>query len=211
MPTSLTELELEARRLQGQGFPQHSLRFLLDHFREHGKMPGYPREAALGKIVEHLKLGECITLIGGFGVGKSTLATLAAWRYFRDTVPLGIYPSGTFRLFTGFYTPSAFLYFSAIRDAAYKQDKGITAAIRAEADRPLIVIDELQIQKGSSDDQMIFDTLIDLRYSAARPTILISNAKPGEFDALIGDRNVSRFTERGFRVICNWGTYRRKP
>lgn len=72
----------------------------------------------------------------------------------------------------------------------------------------LIVIDEIHecddlVMKGR-----ILTDVIDRRYSALNDTLLISNQTRAEFERSIGDSILSRLTEHGAILECQWKSWR---
>lgn len=73
----------------------------------------------------------------------------------------------------------------------------------------LLVLDELQERYDTSTEELILTRLLDHRYGAMKPTILIANLK---FDALcevLRPSVMSRAEECGLLIECNWDNYRR--
>lgn len=69
----------------------------------------------------------------------------------------------------------------------------------------LLVIDEA----GNEGDRGTLFDLVDGRYSAARPTVVITNAAPKELAQTLGARVVDRLGEAGGQVLCfPWASVR---
>lgn len=74
----------------------------------------------------------------------------------------------------------------------------------------LLIIDEIGVQFGSESEQMILFEIINNRYEAMRPTILISNLPENELSAFIGERVLDRMREgQGAVVNFTWESYRK--
>lgn len=75
----------------------------------------------------------------------------------------------------------------------------------------LLVIDEVGVQQGSTNEINIITEIINDRYEEVRPTILISNLTFEQLEATLGPRIIDRFYEGGsFLLEFNWESYRRK-
>ncbi|MGC4017514.1 MAG: hypothetical protein QM755_23815 [Luteolibacter sp.] len=73
----------------------------------------------------------------------------------------------------------------------------------------LLVIDEFQ-ERGQSDwEDRIITNLIDKRYAAERPTILIANYTREEMSAALSPSVRDRMHEAGRSFVFDWSSYRR--
>lgn len=72
----------------------------------------------------------------------------------------------------------------------------------------LLVIDEVGVQRGTDDEQIILFDVIDRRYADLRPTIIITNLNGAAFAEVIGPRIMDRLRERAVFVPFNWASYR---
>lgn len=61
----------------------------------------------------------------------------------------------------------------------------------------LLALDEVGMQFGSDAEKLLLFEVINSRYEAIKPTLLISNAAPAELEAYLGARLVDRLTENG--------------
>jgi len=78
------------------------------------------------------------------------------------------------------------------------------------ANRSLLIIDEIGVQTGSDNEKLIMFEVINRRYEACRPTLLISNLSPDQIKAELGDRVMDRLREDGGRMIAfDWESERR--
>ncbi len=76
---------------------------------------------------------------------------------------------------------------------------------------PLLVIDEIGVQKGTESEEHLLFEIINNRYSNFKSTILISNLNASELKRLIGERVFDRMKEGGGAYISfTWGSYRAK-
>lgn len=73
----------------------------------------------------------------------------------------------------------------------------------------LLVIDELGAGRGGEPLLDLIADLLDQRYAAGRPVVLISNLDRREMHALLPDRLVDRIEQRATWVPCAWESLRR--
>jgi DNA replication protein DnaC len=73
----------------------------------------------------------------------------------------------------------------------------------------LLVIDELQERGETAFEDRLLTHLIDARYGAKRPTILIANLSKDELGKSLGPSIVDRASENGRRIDFTWNSYRR--
>jgi DNA replication protein DnaC len=79
---------------------------------------------------------------------------------------------------------------------------------RRLTDLSLLVIDEIGVQFGSQAEKTIFAELINRRYSALKPTVLIGNLTIKELSEAIGERVLDRFRDGGHTVTFTWPSQR---
>lgn len=72
----------------------------------------------------------------------------------------------------------------------------------------LLVIDEIGVQRGTTDEQNTLTDIINRRYRDMRPTILLTNLPGAELVKLLGPRVMSRLTERATFVTFDWDDWR---
>ena len=74
----------------------------------------------------------------------------------------------------------------------------------------LLVVDEVGVQFASQTERLLLTRLINRRYGAMRPTILVSNLPLSEFEEVVGERVVDRFREGGKVLVFDWESQRSK-
>jgi len=75
----------------------------------------------------------------------------------------------------------------------------------------LLVIDEVGVQYGSDTEKILLFEVINERYEAMRPTIVISNLGIVDVEAFLGPRIMDRFHEGKSSVLeFSWDSYRRR-
>lgn len=98
----------------------------------------------------------------------------------------------------------------AIKDSWTDRDikEGDVIALYTQPD--LLVIDEIGVQFGSDTEKLYISEIINDRYEAMKPTILLGNVSKKELIKEMGDRAIDRFRENGKMVIFDWQSHRAK-
>lgn len=75
----------------------------------------------------------------------------------------------------------------------------------------LLVLDEVGAHLGGNAELVQLGEIVDLRYRANRPTLVISNYPFNELGKYLGDRAVDRLRENGGKVVpFDWASHRGK-
>lgn len=73
----------------------------------------------------------------------------------------------------------------------------------------LLIVDEIGIQFGSDTEKLLLSEIIDNRYQAIFPTVLISNLDTDGIKSCIGERSYDRLRQDGGKVIAfDWESMR---
>lgn len=73
----------------------------------------------------------------------------------------------------------------------------------------VLVIDEWQVRRDTSDENLILLRLLDKRYEARGTTVLIGNhASQAEFEQSIDARVADRICDGGGVILCDWPSIR---
>lgn len=75
-------------------------------------------------------------------------------------------------------------------------------------DLDLLILDELGVQLGSDHEHMMLFEVINGRYLARRPTILVTNLGVQELETTVGARLVDRMREHGAVFKFSWESQR---
>lgn len=210
----LVWLEDQAARLAHRGFPQRQLDHLVQHARTCAGWPQWPLKGhTLDELAIDLLDGFFVVLLGDHGRGKTTLATMLAWRALhhdmRRRAEMGqraLFGPGAARFST------AQGYIEDVRERGFTAGNSVEKIIRADAQGlKLLVLDEFHLLRGTDDDHHTLDRVINARYEAKAGTIIVSNMRQKEFqDECLRRRNVSRFDEAGTIITCEgWPDYRK--
>lgn len=172
----------------------------LSNFMPHAPGPAKALQVAkkfADDFEECAKTGQSLIFCGGVGAGKTHLAVGICHEIIaKDKVAV----------FTS--------VLSAIRSIKETFRKGAEQSeadvIKALVEPDLLVLDEVGVQFGSETEKMYLFEIINGRYEAMKPTILLSNLAKDALTEFIGERVVDRLREGGGRmVIFDWPSYRR--
>lgn len=154
------------------------------------------REFALNFWSKHAKAGSFLVLGGVTGTGKSHLALAIAQQImlrgtamYMDAMDLIRRVRGTWR-----------------RDS----DKSEEEMLNLLGSIDLLIIDEVGVQRGTDDEQMILFDVVNRRYRDNRATILLTNLAGPAFIEFMGPRVMSRLSERAHYVSFKWDDWRRR-
>jgi DNA replication protein DnaC len=73
-----------------------------------------------------------------------------------------------------------------------------------------VVIDEVHECDDMKYKRAVLTDVVDRRYAAKLPTVLIANQTPQDFAASIGDSILSRLNQYGAILPCKWPSYRKQ-
>ena len=144
-----------------------------------------------------LELGTSLVLCGRPGTGKTHLAIGVA----HEAIQQG-------------YSARFISVMNAIRRIreTYSRDTSESErkVIDAFALPHLLVLDEVGQQRGSDDEKILLFDIINARYEAVRPTIIISNLDLAGIAEYLGERAFDRLREGGGKALqFTWDSYRR--
>jgi hypothetical protein len=191
--------------LVGNGWPE---RFVV----ESGEPRGGEWKAAYAMACPVIESGGIAVFHGTRGTGKSRMAAEIAKnvRFPADQTrgkkltgaPKEIRRTSVYR--------TAMKFFTEIR-ATYRKDSARSEAevIEALTEPGLLVIDELQERGETAFEDRLLTHLIDARYGAMLPTILICNLTKEQLFESINPSIADRIAENGKRIEFNWSSYRR--
>jgi DNA replication protein DnaC len=94
--------------------------------------------------------------------------------------------------------------------STYSRNSDVTerSVIERYANVGLLVLDDFHQRAETAAEQNSLAILLDKRYAARRPTIVIANQSKAEFARCAGDSIVSRMHEAGQPILCDWPTFR---
>ena len=150
------------------------------------------------KFETHKKLGLSLILCGKTGTGKTHLAC-SVLRYLAEHHGI-----------CGKYA-TAYRAVQEIRASYKSHDLTELQAMDAFISPDMLVLDEIGVQYGTESEQLLLFTLLNGRYEAMRPSIVISNLTVSEVSKYLGDRVYDRLRENGGGVLAfDWQSFRTK-
>ena len=161
------------------------------------KVLGVLREYA-ENFERHKKLGLSLILCGKTGTGKTHLAC-AVLKYLAEHHGI-----------CGKYA-TAYRAVQEIRASYKSHDLTELQAMDAFISPDMLVLDEIGVQYGTDSEQLLLFTLLNGRYEAMRPSIIVSNLTAAEVAKVLGDRVYDRLRENGGGVLAfDWQSWRQK-
>lgn len=147
----------------------------------------------------HAQRGRSLMLLGNVGTGKTHLATAIGNHVIRE---FGL---------TALYVTAG----SVIRHVKASFDKDTShnevQAYQLFAAPDLLILDEVGVQNATEFERAVMFELVNSRYEAMKPMIVISNRSREDLPTYMGDRVVDRLRENGGKlVLFNWESQRGK-
>lgn len=146
------------------------------------------------KTVEYLKTGGSAVIYGSNGVGKTHLAYATCEYQARQGKVAGYI--------------LAFDFFNEVRKSF--SDGSTDKVVGKYHGYDLLVIDEIDKTQGTPTEFVYLYSLINERYNYMKPTILITNATPSDFGAIIGESALDRVASDGKVIDLTGDNYRQK-
>lgn len=152
-------------------------------------------DASLVKVAAKIDSGATVALVGVRGCGKTQIAV---------EIVRGV----TAKLKRAKFS-TAMTFFMDVK-ASYRKEGGQDerAVVKAYAEPHLLVLDEIGKRGESEWENNLLFELLNRRYNAMLPTILLCNRTVPEFIAAIGPSIASRISEGGGVIECNWESFR---
>jgi DNA replication protein DnaC len=145
-------------------------------------------------IVEFLKQGRSAVIYGSNGVGKTHLAFASCLNQVKHG------KSAKYVL--------AFDFFNEIRKSF--GDYTTNSIINEYEHYDYLVIDEIDKTQGTPMEFTYLYSLINKRYNEMKSTVLITNAKPADFAAIIGQSALDRVASEGKVIDLTGDNYRQR-
>ena len=149
-----------------------------------------------GRFADNLKAGACLMLLGLVGTGKTHLA-------------IGILKTAINSGFRGRYMTVSRIM-RDVKDTFAKHSESSEGEVLAKLiSTDLLVIDEIGVQRANEFEANTLFEVINGRYEAIKPTILIANLTLKEMRESVGDRVFDRMRENGGRAfVMDWKSKR---
>lgn len=146
---------------------------------------------------DRLRTGSSLILCGNAGTGKTHLACSIALHVIREHALAAVYMTvgRAFRMVKETYR----------RDAGKTEEEVLSFFSTPE----LLVLDEIGVQYGSDTEKNILFEIVNERYEALLPTVLISNLALPALTEYAGERVIDRMKENGGKlVVFDWKSHR---
>lgn len=135
-----------------------------------------------------LDTGDCLTLCGYKGTGKTHLACAIANKLLQEGFSVLFTTAGrAMRSVKQTYSKTSEVTEQYVLDSYLKYD--------------LLIVDEVGVQYGSESEKIIFFEILNSRYEQMLPTICISNLAKVELQKYLGFRVVDRLSEGGSQFL----------
>lgn len=208
----------ECQRAREEAFQREQrLKMAAQYFRTASGVPSRFQEASFDgyrpgnenarKILEHMreyaenfgqnhKLGRSLILCGKAGTGKTHLSCALLRSLAHEH---GI---------TGRYA-TAYRAVQEVRESYGSREVSELRVMEAFIKPDLLVLDEIGAQYGTDSEHLILFTIINGRYEALKPTIVISNLNVDGMKKYLDERGYDRLRENGGAVLVfDWGSHR---
>lgn len=191
-------VELRRWRRSRVGLPARFADARVEQFVGNPRIDAIRKSAAVyvQRFGDLLKTGTCMALLGDMGTGKTTLACAVAG----ELAEAG-YSARYWKLSS---------LIAAVQDT-YRRDapQSSTEVIDDLIEPELLVLDEVGVQRGTQDEAVIINRVLDGRYENMKPTLVVSNLNMDGLQRSLGDRCVDRLRDkRGVFLIFDWKTLR---
>lgn len=145
---------------------------------------------------QNYRAGRSLILTGNLGTGKTHLATAIVRTVVADGAGALIIPAGDI---------IAIARASMVPGSGYT-DRDVVLHLGG---LDLLVIDEVGAQRGSEFELGLLHGIVDRRYQAMLPTILVSNLDAAGLAKFIGERAVDRLRQGGGKAVgFTWSSMR---
>jgi DNA replication protein DnaC len=178
------------------------------------ELVGTEWHAAFAKAIQIAQDGGIIIAWGKRGTGKTQIAYMVAKRgIFHDPY----YPIAKKDGFTMpqharpcIYTKAMDIFIDLKNGFGRPNEPSEKQILTKLIDAAFLVIDEAHVRGETKYEDDKLTHLIDKRYDAMRPTMLITNLTNKDFAAQLSPSILSRIAEIGGGIECNWQSYRKQ-
>lgn len=165
-----------------------------DRYREPWERPVNPTWGGrFEKLLEILKTGGAVAIIGKRGTGKTRLSC----EVLRDGAP-----------HEGRYTTAMGIFLDLRNSFRSTEGPSEAQVIERLSSATLLIIDEIQERGNTEWEDRILTHILDKRYGAMRPTLLIGNLTVQELKDTLGTSITSRLNETGAIMEITGPSYR---
>lgn len=195
----IEEQERIERRLKKAGIPIRFRDRTLDNFIAETSQQKTALTVArdfLENFEENHKFGRTLIFSGKAGTGKSHLAIAIAKQLMPRHTAMYLNALDAIRM---------------IRDTWRKESEtSELEVLEMLGSIDLLVIDEVGVQCGTDNEQMLMFDIINRRYRDSKPMILLTNLNAKGLSEYLTERSYDRLRENGKWVSFDWDSYRGK-
>lgn len=145
------------------------------------------------KVAEKVKSGGIVALIGNRGTGKTRIAAEVVRNYSPDKST---------------YTTAMALFLRIRASFGKKGGETEEQIVKEMAQSALLIIDEIQERGNTAWEDRLLTHILDKRYGAMTPTIIIANLDAAGLTECLGASITSRINETGGIVTITGKSYR---
>jgi len=195
--------------------PDHPMIDFPDRHSRVTTLHGEEWQAAYEKALHLCENGGIVVAHGKRGTGKTQIAyEIARKANFPKPYYTNVYENG-FR-FDAKARPCVYIkamdIFIDLKNGFGRPDEPSEKQVIAKlVDAAFLVIDEAHVRGETKYEDDKLTHIIDKRYDAMRPTMLITNLEKHEFAAQLSPSIKNRMQEIGGGIECNWASYRKQP
>ena len=196
------EAEAIERRIQALrkgGYPERAMAAAI-----HAAGPGATKAQDL---TNHAMGDSLLILLGKTGRGKTVMSVLLAM----ERQARGLKPGTYLTAFSLFAELRSTMGGNRKRVSLFGDGEKVLTSdilITSWTKTPFLVVDEVQTRSGTAWEDGLLDEVVNARYAAFLPTVLIANFTPEEAQSNLGPRIMDRARECGGIVNCDWNSYR---
>jgi|GEM_PF-2220327 len=150
--------------------------------------------SVLNELRSLLALPSTIILRGGNGPGKTHLASALVNEF-------------CFNGRSAFYC-RALDFFTMVKSTFGAPGKTVEELERKFRRYELLALDEIEVRSGSAWEDNVLRGLIDARYGNMKATVIITNKRPEELSTYFSAAILSRISEGGAILNCDWKSLR---
>jgi DNA replication protein DnaC len=156
--------------------------------------------------------GGITILYGGYGTGKTRMAweVARAHKSKRPTIGIGVGWVTSTKKRPMLYTTAVNLFSTIKSTYTAGTEKSEKEVVSDYTEAALLVIDEVQERGETQYEDRQLTAIIDARYAADMPTILISNYTWERLASTLSPAVIDRIEENGAKLLFNWESFRRK-
>jgi DNA replication protein DnaC len=212
MPIPAPETPLQA--ISALKRADHPLIDFPERHRHAGELRGDEWQAAYEKAIGIAQSGGIVVAWGQRGTGKTQIAyEIATHGIFHDPYFPPAYRDGfsmPIKARPCVYVKAMDIFMRMKNGFSRKDQPSELDIVESLVQAAFLVIDEAHVRGETKYEDDKLTHIIDKRYDAMRSTMLITNLTNKDFAAQLSPSILSRITEIGGGIECNWQSYRKQ-